>query len=59
MIGVSKILYYSEWSATVQENLMKGCLESAVRYNSISRKEFKFSDSVKNIIHFDRRPPKL
>jgi hypothetical protein len=31
MMGVFSILQYSEWSATVQGKLLKGCLESAVR----------------------------
>ena len=38
MMGVFSILQYSEWSATVQGKLLKGCLESAVRYNSVNRK---------------------
>jgi hypothetical protein len=47
-----------KWSATVSGKLLKNCLESTVRYDSISVK-VQYYNSVKNIIHLGRRSPKF
>jgi len=59
--GCLKFCNILKWSTTVQGKLVKGCLESIVRYNSIvCYDKYERAMTVsKMVIHPGRRPPKF
>ena len=46
-------IYIMKWSAKLQGKLLRVCLETTVRYDSICKK--KAHDSIKHIIHIGPR----